>query len=377
MDNLQKFLNTKTLFYDKIDYDTISKSYDILKHHINLPFVIHIVGTNGKGSTGRYIADFLYQLNFSVLHYSSPHILKFNERIWIDGQDSTNTQLEYTHQQLQTILTAELLSHLTYFEYTTLLALVLSSKKDYLILEAGLGGEFDATNVVTNNISVFTPIGIDHTEFLGNSLEQIATTKFKSCNNCYIIANQDEEVTKVEKQILSSKYKIKNQKLNLLDYIKDVQTLPKYLQNNLNLAINLLKYLNLSTNNLALCRLKGRCQHITPYITIDVGHNPLAAKVLLQEFSNQKINLIYNSFKNKDYKAVLTILKPIICKLYIIDINDKQIASKDDIIKVSKELDIEYDVFTSIKNNTKYLVFGSFKVVEKFLNLSKDSLDYE
>ena len=88
--SLEQVLNHKTMYYDKIDYDTIKKSWDLLSKHVNLPYVIHIIGTNGKGSTGRYLASLLLQLKQKVLHYSSPHILKFNERIWIEGEDSTD-----------------------------------------------------------------------------------------------------------------------------------------------------------------------------------------------------------------------------------------------------------------------------------------------
>jgi dihydrofolate synthase/folylpolyglutamate synthase len=72
---LSEFLNHKTMFYDKIDYTVIKKSWDILKKYIKTPYVIHIIGTNGKGSTGRFLASFLRQLGFDTLHYSSPLFL--------------------------------------------------------------------------------------------------------------------------------------------------------------------------------------------------------------------------------------------------------------------------------------------------------------
>ncbi|MCI0501203.1 MAG: bifunctional folylpolyglutamate synthase/dihydrofolate synthase, partial [Epsilonproteobacteria bacterium] len=122
-DNFLDFLNKKTLFYTKIEYDTIKKSWEILSNHIKLPYVIHIVGTNGKGTTGRFIATFLKQQNQKVLHYTSPHIVKFNERIWINGFNATDEQLENAHQKIIKILPVTLLEKLTYFEYTTLLAL--------------------------------------------------------------------------------------------------------------------------------------------------------------------------------------------------------------------------------------------------------------
>ena len=81
-----------------------------LSKKIKLPFVIHIVGTNGKGSTGRFLAHYLYKKDFKVLHYSSPHIMKFNERIWINGSDVSDENLEDAHNFLQDLFEIELLN---------------------------------------------------------------------------------------------------------------------------------------------------------------------------------------------------------------------------------------------------------------------------
>jgi dihydrofolate synthase/folylpolyglutamate synthase len=163
--NLAQFLEFKTLYYDKIDFTTVKSSWDLLSQKISLPFVIHIVGTNGKGSTGRFLSHYLNKSNFKVLHYSSPHIIKFNERIWINGSDVSDEILESAHVFLQKLYPINLLEKLTYFEYTTLLSLYLSKDCDYLVLEAGLGGEFDATNVVLNDLSLITTIDLDHHSF--------------------------------------------------------------------------------------------------------------------------------------------------------------------------------------------------------------------
>jgi dihydrofolate synthase/folylpolyglutamate synthase len=208
--NLQEFLEYKTLYYDKIDFTIVKSSWQILSKKIKLPFVIHIVGTNGKGSTGRFLAHYLRKIDYKVLHYSSPHIMKFNERIWINGSDVSDQNLEIAHRFLQELYEIELLEKLTYFEYTTLLAFYLSKDFDYLVLEAGLGGEFDATNVVENNLSLITTIGLDHQSFLGNSVEEIAATKMRSCDNKMIIGYQvfDEVIKtafKVKEQILEQR----------------------------------------------------------------------------------------------------------------------------------------------------------------------------
>jgi len=367
--NFLEFLNNKTMYYDKIDYSIIEKSWNIISSHIKLPYVIHIVGTNGKGSTGRYIASFLYQLNKTVLHYSSPHVLEFNERIWINNKNSTDEQLQKGHEQLQEILSNEYLNKLTYFEYTTLIGLVISSGLDYIVLEAGLGGEFDATNVVKNNLSVIPSIGLDHIEFLGNTIELIATTKLKSCDESFILGlNMPIEVQDVKNKILNNKKEIlvnKNFKLP-----KSVNKLPIYLKNNLILAVSVLDYLSYSCEELETPELFARCQKIENNITIDVGHNLLAANVIYEEFKTKSIILIYNSYKDKDYISVLKKLKPIIKELQIIKINDDRILKEELLFNVCSKLNIPCKTYNNIiKKDNEYLVFGSFKVVEEFLKL--------
>jgi len=371
--NYLEFLDNKTMFYDKIDYTIIKKSWDILSKHIKIPYVIHIVGTNGKGTTGRFIASFLYQNKKSVLHYSSPHIIKFNERIWINNKDSSEELLQQAHTKLQKLLPNDYLKKLTYFEYTTLMALILSDDLDFLVLEAGLGGEFDATNVVKNDLSVIPSIGLDHIEFLGDTIEKIATTKLKSCDKRYIFGiNIPKEIDSIKNKILKDKEEIVlDQSINLPQNTNNIAI---YLKNNLKLALNVIRYLNLSIDNLTIPSIFGRCQKIDNNITIDVGHNELAANVIYEEFKNKKVILIYNSYKDKDYKAVLKKLKPIIKEIKIIKIDDSRIARYFDIVDSIKSLDIKYSDFNNeISKKEQYLVFGSFKVVEEFLKI-KDKI---
>lgn len=369
--NLAQFLQDKTLYYEKIDYDVIRLSWDILKEHIKLPFVIHIIGTNGKGSTGRYLASFINQNGKKVLHYSSPHILKFNERIWINGSDSSDEILEDAHKELQKILPKDYLKKLTYFEYTTLLALYLSSRLDYLVLEAGLGGEFDATNVVKNDLTVLTAIGLDHQSFLGNTVKDITLTKVRSCDNTLIVSEQtNEEVY----EILDENFKdikiikIKEQKINSPFFKEE---LPLFLRSNLKSVFFVLDYLKLNSKNLELPKLKGRYEQISENIFLDVGHNPLSADVLSKQLEkeNKKVILIYNSFKDKDYYEVLNILKRNIKKVLIIACEDDRIVLKSDLKKVLLNLNIRFEDFSfdKIKKNETYLVYGSFSVAETFL----------
>lgn len=375
--SLSKFLEFKTLYYDKIDFSTVKSSWDLLSKKISLPFVIHIVGTNGKGSTGRFLSHYLNKSNYKVLHYSSPHIIKFNERIWINGSDVSDYDLENAHKFLQELYPINLLEKLTYFEYTTLLSFYLSKDCDYLVLEAGLGGEFDATNVVPNDLSLITTIDLDHQSFLGNTVEEIAQTKMRSVDNTMILGYQIHDsvyktALKVKDQILSERNKkITINSINKFDKYKLNNKFASYLKRNLHLVIACLEELKIELNLEFFddVELFGRCQKISKNITIDVGHNPLAARVLKEEFKNKKITLIYNSYKDKDYEEVLRILKPIINKIIIIELDDKRIVSKNNLLEIIDKLNIMKEDIVKINDNEEYLVFGSFLVVEKFLYL--------
>jgi len=92
---LQKFLDEKPLYYEKIDYARMPRIYESIKSHFKIPKIIHLIGTNGKGTTGRFLATALHSLGFSTGHYTSPHILKFNERVWLNGRDVSSEILGY------------------------------------------------------------------------------------------------------------------------------------------------------------------------------------------------------------------------------------------------------------------------------------------
>ena len=375
--SLANFLEFKTLYYDKIDFTCVKSSWELLSKEITLPFIIHIVGTNGKGSTGRFLAHYLNKAKYKVQHYSSPHIIKLNERIWINGSDVDDFSLEEAHVFLQKLYPLSLLEKLTYFEYMTLLSFYLSKDCDYLVLEAGLGGEFDATNVVPNDLSLITTIDLDHMSFLGNTVEEIAQTKMRSVDNKMLIGYQIHN--SVRQTALKVKEQIQNERNTniFIDYVENFEKYPlnkkyaTYLKRNLHLVIKCLEELNIPINldYFNDVELFGRCQKIRNNITIDVGHNPLAARVLKEEFKDKKITLIYNSYADKDYEKVLSILKPIINKIIIIEVDDNRMVPRNKLLGIINKLNIINEDVIKINDNEKYLVFGSFLVVEKFLYL--------
>ena len=395
-EQLQVFLDKKPLYYKEIDHERVHIAYAMLKPHIRRPKTVHIVGTNGKGSTGRMIAylamkgvqssEFgVQKKRLSVGHYTSPHILKFNERIWLDGVDASDVVLEEAHQRLFSILGQEMSDALSYFEYTTLLAFVVFEKCDLMVLEAGLGGEFDATNVCDKELSVITPIGIDHQAFLGESIEEIAATKIRSIRKLVLLAPQPyPEVVEVAKTIASDvgatlvvAQTQKNQKSEsihkghpyALEAIAKAKGWGDYLIDNTSVAFKALELLGIDydIHDLYDLELFGRFYSLTKSIRIDVGHNPLAAQAIVKAMVPDTV-LIYNSLDDKDYEAVLRMLAPKVKRVEIISIESQRATTIEAIEAAIKKVGLPYRCFNGeINDEEHYLVFGSFYTVEAFL----------
>ena len=353
-------------------------AYAMLKPHIKQPLTIHVVGTNGKGSTGRIMATLLHEAGKRVGHFSSPHIMKFNERIWLEGEDSSDEQLEEAHEKLYAILGQEMSDALSYFEYTTLLAFVAMEELDVMVLEAGLGGEFDATNVCSKALSVITPIGLDHQDFLGDTIESIARTKLNSIDKKALIALQVyDEVYKVADEVAKEKgttiYKVESEPFDELLTITEALGWADYLYENAKLATKALDILELSykLESLKEVKLFGRFYPLLPNVTIDVGHNLLGAKALSRalkkKYKDEKVILVYNTLDDKDYESILLEFKESVKSVELIHISTQRAVKEENLKEVLDKLDITYRSFDGIVNNENYFVFGSFYVVEAFL----------
>jgi len=377
---LEKFLKEKPLYYNEIDYSRMPRVYESLKQELKLPKIIHLVGTNGKGTTGRFLASALHSLGFSVGHYSSPHIVEFNERIWLCGANVDNTTLELAHQKLLKMLSQKDAHSLSYFEYTTLLAMVVYRDCEYLVLEAGLGGEYDATAVFANILTLITPIGRDHEAFLGNTIEKIATTKLNAIQKNAIVARQkNSEVRDVANRLAQKKalniYELEDL-LSLEDYekislISKKLELAPYLEENLSLSVAALKFLKIdyTVDSFENSRLFGRLTRLSENVVVDVGHNTLAAEEILKSLKGREYILVYNSYSDKNYAEILTILKPIISHIELISVEDPRIESSEIMQKTLREIGVKYSPFQTLQKEKNYLVFGSFSVVEAFLKV--------
>ncbi|NRB14437.1 MAG: bifunctional folylpolyglutamate synthase/dihydrofolate synthase [Rhizobiales bacterium] len=198
----------------------------------SLPPIIHIAGTNGKGSTTAYIKSILQAHGKHVHAYTSPHLVNFHERIHLANAPNTNanasptTSADISESYLVKMLTEVIAANngeaITFFEMTTAVGLLAFSRQpaDYLILEVGLGGRFDATNVMAEiALAIITPVSIDHVQFLGTELNQIAFEKAgvikPNCN--LIIGPQQTEAFEVIEQVAN------RHNANMISYGVDFQ----------------------------------------------------------------------------------------------------------------------------------------------------------
>ncbi len=375
--SLEEFLTRKPLYYSEIDYTRMPRAYTSIQEKLRVPKIIHLVGTNGKGTTGRFIANALLALGYDTGHYTSPHISEFNERIWLNGENIDNETLEKAHQKLLTILEPEFQNSLSYFEYTTFLAMMVYEKCDYVVLEAGLGGEHDATNVFDKLISVITPIGLDHEDFLGDTIESIAATKLRSVTSKAIVSEQTyKEVwdtarsLKKDKNIEFIDYKelVDDEMVSIAEEVSQAFEMPHYLYENLLLAMSVVKALGFKVkkNLFKYQPLQGRMQRIKPNVWLDMGHNTLAAEAISKSFCHKSVNLVYNSYKDKDYLSILRILSPIVKRVEVLPVENGRIVAQEDLVDAIVKNGLEYKTFEGIEEDENYLVFGSFSVAEAF-----------
>ncbi len=211
------------LGYRNIDLG-LTRVYDLLARldnpHLKLPPIIHISGTNGKGSTLAFLRAIFYENGYNLHTYTSPHLVEFNERIVINNKNISDELLNECLQACKTACELEPQISITYFEAITVAAFLAFSGvgADILLLETGMGGRLDATNAIVDNLlSIITPIGLDHTEFLGDNITKIAYEKagIIKKNSLVIVSKQENEALEVIKN-----YSL-NQNNRLIIFAKD------------------------------------------------------------------------------------------------------------------------------------------------------------
>lgn len=373
---LKDFLDSKPLYYDDIDYEYFPDLWSRIKNNFNISAkVVHVIGTNGKGSTSATLHKCLSNSNITVGSYNSPELFSYRDMYTINGAILNKLDLKIAHEFLQKIIQYKDMQKISRFEYTTLLAFKVFQNCEFMILEAGLGGEYDATNVLKKELSIITPIDIDHVKFLGNTVEDIAKTKLRSVKNKLVSAKQMHTVA----EEIVGDYKKKYNKVETILTEKETSCIkqfglttkaPKFIRNNVELGVLAFKNLGFKFNKNTLKGLtfEGRFQQVRNNIILDVGHNPMAARKIFENISNNT-TLIYNSYTDKDYLEVIEILLPKLKKIILIDVLDRRVCKTKFLLKKLKSSPVNVSTMRNdfrILSDENYLVFGSFSVVKEF-----------
>lgn len=324
----------------------IIKVYERLSLDPIAPLVITVAGTNGKGSTSTTIANLYKAHDFKVGLFTSPHINRFNERIRINLEEVSDAELI---EAFTAIETAREEITLTYFEFATLAAFYLFKKQavDVAVLEVGLGGRLDSTNIADAQIAVIAPISIDHTAQLGNTITEIAGEKAGIIKKHakVVTSEADPNIAIINKALAEDATLYKNEEafqyeiLPNQDFIYQFEEAPALLLPQPNLlgkhqyqnAAAAITALYLSGTHVELpkviqglksVKLEGRFQALTrvdsPRVFLDVTHNPQGAGVLkslledLTQNSNNgtkpKVTALLGMLKDKDEKLLVASL---------------------------------------------------------------------
>lgn len=369
-------------------------------------YVILVGGTNGKGTTCSLLETILLHNNNTVGLYTSPHLLSYNERVRICGKEVP----DYIHiTAMSAIENARNQIALTYFEFITLSALYMfkQEKLDLIILEVGLGGRLDATNIVDPDVSVITNIAIDHIEFLGTTRDMIAQEKsgIFRFNKPVVIGDSYPPITisnmaKYHGAILFIRgrdwdfniYENKwiwwgHSSYNCLLHDLPLPLIPL---ENAATALSVLYWLPFLVAKSAICHglrvanLPGRFQIITysPLVILDVGHNPHAANYLVKRLAAFLTNRIGNvrmvigMLKTKDIRGTICCLSHLVNVWYCSNLDTPLSASSEELSvflfnsnvhQFSNILEAWKQAMSDATLDDCVIVFGSFHTVSPIM----------
>lgn len=342
MFEVEKWLHSRIGLNFRSGLGRMQRAVDLLGNPEQTYPIIHVTGTNGKGSTIAFMRELFVSHGKKVGTFTSPHIVSIHDRICINGEPISDADFIRLADQVKAMEQRLLETHdqLSFFELLTLIALLFFKEQgvDLVLLEVGIGGLLDTTNVVTGEIAVITSIGLDHQETLGNSLAEIARQKagiFKSGKSA-VIANLALEAQtvchKVAENLGATLYQadqdfsFKNGRFS--SSLADLHPLKlglegAYQEENAALALQaFLLFMAQRDENvdqeairtaLRTTRWAGRLEAITDHVYLDGAHN-LPALERLVEFIQEKnqqgyqAQILFGALKRKDYGGMLTYL---------------------------------------------------------------------
>lgn len=337
-----------------------------------VPKVITVAGTNGKGSSCMYLEALLFDLGYKVATYSSPHIVRFNERIRINKCEASSIEICEAFYTLSRTANAD---KLTYFEFITITTLLIFKRSDldFIILEVGLGGRLDAVNIVEPDVALITSIGLDHIEWLGKTRDEIGLEKAGIMRTGKPVVCSDQEIPKsiyshanglkTDLQVLGVDYffEIKKNSWEWSTKTTIFSRLPLpgmsgvHQLRNISGALKCLEQLDVDKSALEVSahnvlpnlHIPGRFQlmpnNFGIEILLDVAHNEAASEVLSRQVLRMtKVRRtcgIIGMLATKDHTGFLKHLLPQLDELYLVNLAKKNAAPAMQIKELVKSLD--------------------------------------
>lgn len=341
-----EYLKNKQSLGIKPGLERIIKSLESIDNPQDKYKTIHVAGTNGKGTIAATVAKALQDNGYKVGLFTSPWVVDYREQIQINGEFISKDELSEIANTLEKNNT-----DLTEFECLTVFSYYYFAKKnvDYAVIECGMGGKGDATNVEKENLSVITSISLDHTDYLGKTIEEIAEEKSGILRkNCTCVLYNDE---------LKSIFKDKCAKL-----------VTGVLKNNLSLVNAVLNELGVNAANSLVC-LPAR-QERKGKVLIDGGHNHAAAKALAP-LANGDVALI-GMMRDKDVDGYLSVIASRCSKVIATNVNNPRAISAEELAAIAKLYcsDVEIcDNPADALNLKPTLICGSFYLIREIYNL--------
>ena len=327
---------------------------------------IHVAGTNGKGSVSHSLASILQEQGYKVGLYTSPHLVDFRERVRINGEviiEKYVVDFVAKHQDDFNEIQP------SFFEWTVALAFnyFASEKVDFAVIETGLGGRLDSTNIITPILSVITNISYDHQSILGDTLELIGAEKAGIIKTGIpVVIGQDSGIRAVfEQKALQEKapiyfsesdnanlpeFELKGsyQKANQLTILKSCEVLSDYIKLDDKSIINGLKSVTTNTG------LRGRWETLstTPLTICDTGHNVEGIKAIvnqLKSIPHNKLHFIITVVNDKDISAILKLL-PTRASYYVSEAKIPRALKKEALLDLMKENGLNGNIYNTIKD---------------------------
>jgi len=312
-------------FGSKPGLSRMARLLDLLGSPQNNFKCILVAGTNGKGSTTKFLSDILQSAGYRAGSFYSPHIFSFRERIQVNGKSISKKDFAKSASTVFSSLPLLQLDHPTFFEAITAMAFCHFARKkvDYAVLEVGLGGRLDATNACEPELSIITSVGLEHTDVLGKTVPEIAKEKAGIMRKgkpiiCGAVGEAKKEIEKIAKWKRAPIYFIDKNKLKIR-----LKTLGTYQYSNAAIAATAAQILGIRDEiilkSIQSAKIPARWQTISssPKIIIDCAHNPQAAEEiandLKHDFSpnqNSPRLLLFAAMKDKDYSSVLQSILP-------------------------------------------------------------------